>query len=313
MRIIFMGTPDFAVRTLEVLVENSKNSGIEVVGVITATDKPAGRGNKLQQSAVKKYALSKGLRVLQPPRLKNKAFLAELKSLNADLQVVVAFRMLPALVFEMPPLGTINLHASLLPQYRGAAPINWAVINGETQTGVTTFFIEQEIDTGKMIFQDTVEITPEMTAGELHDALMEKGGHLVLKTVKAIKSGDYPKIDQPTVSNANELKAAPKIFKETCKIDWNQSTEVIHNFVRGLSPYPCAFTKLEGKRFKIYKASPNDCQHNVPVGSILTDNQSYLYVATQDGLLNIETLQMEGKRKMEIEELLNGYNFFETK
>ncbi len=297
-----MGTPDFAVRTLEVLVENNCN----VVGVITATDKPAGRGNKLKASAVKKYALSKNLKVLQPKNLKSKKFNKELAALGADLQVVVAFRMLPAVVFDMPPKGTINLHASLLPDYRGAAPINWAVINGEKKSGITTFFIEQQIDTGKIIFQEEVDITEEMSAGDLHDVLMEKGAHLVLKTVQAIEAGDYPQVPQKVVE---EDKAAPKIYKEDCEINWAQATNKVYDFVRGLSPYPAAYTNLDEYRFKIYKATKELAKHNIEAGKYITDNKSYLKVATQDGFLNILELQLAGKRKMEVSDFLRGFSF----
>ncbi|MBC7892282.1 MAG: methionyl-tRNA formyltransferase, partial [Sphingobacteriaceae bacterium] len=240
-----MGTPDFAVASLRHLVE----AGCQVVAVITAPDKPAGRGHHLQQSAVKQYAASVGLPVLQPEKLKNAEFLEELQSYHADLQVVVAFRMLPEVVWAMPPLGTFNLHASLLPQYRGAAPINWAIINGETETGVTTFFIRQEIDTGPLLFQETEPIHPDDTAGTLHDRLMQHGAALVLKTVQAIEAGEYPDLPQ---SEARDLKKAPKIFKETGEIDWNQPAETVRNFVRGLSPYPAAWTTLSGKVLKIF-------------------------------------------------------------
>lgn len=302
MKIIFMGTPDFAVASLKILVENN----YDVVGVITATDKVAGRGNKVQMSAVKKYALSQNLNVLQPPNLKSKKFLKELKSLNADLQVVVAFRMLPAVVFDMPPLGTFNLHASLLPEYRGAAPINWAVINGDKRSGVTTFFIEQEIDTGKMIFQEEVSIDNEMNAGDLHDTLMDVGSQLVLKTVQAIESGDYPQIEQPHLEH---MRPAPKIFKETCEIKWKMRTKKVYNQIRGLSPYPAAFTFLNDHRIKIFKTRPINYVHNMEPGHFLTDNKTFLHVATMDGFLAIEELQMAGKRKMNIEDFLRGFDF----
>jgi len=301
MRIIFMGTPDFAVQSLAKLVEG----GCEVVAVITATDKAAGRGKKLRPSPVKQYAIEKNIPVLQPKNLKAASFLEELKSYKADLQVVVAFRMLPAVVFEMPPLGTFNLHASLLPQYRGAAPINWAVINGETETGVTTFFIEQQIDTGLMIFQEKTIITPNMTAGELHDQLMIQGANLVLKTVEAIKSGEYPQIKQTEI---NQLKSAPKIFKEDCKIDWQKPMEEVHNFIRGLSPYPAAFTFINEKRFKVFKTSKIPLFATDNPGKWETDNESFLHFHTTDGLIAIEELQMEGKKRMTIKDFLRGYN-----
>ncbi len=302
MKIVFMGTPDFAVGILKHLIENDCN----IVGVITATDKAAGRGNKIQYSAVKKYALEQGLNILQPKNLKSPKFLKELKALEADLQVVVAFRMLPAVVFEMPPKGTVNLHGSLLPQYRGAAPINWAVINGEKKSGVTTFFIEQQIDTGQIIFKGETEITENMTAGELHDLLMVQGAEVMLKTVRAIEAGDFPQIPQP---NDVELKPAPKIFKEDCKIDWNRSTDDLHNFIRGLSPYPAAYTVLQNKRFKIFRTTKINQQTVLEPGQIDTDNKTYIHIATKDGYLCIKELQMEGKRKMKVADLLRGFNF----
>jgi len=296
-----MGTPDFAVQSLAKLVE----SGCEVVAVITATDKAAGRGKKLRPSPVKQYALEKNIPVLQPKNLKANSFLEELKSYKADLQVVVAFRMLPAVVFEMPPLGTFNLHASLLPQYRGAAPINWAVINGETETGATTFFIEQQIDTGLIIFQEKTSIAPNMTAGELHDRLMIQGADLVLKTVKAIELGEYPQVAQATTSN---LKNAPKIFKEDCKIDWQKPMDEVHNFIRGLSPYPAAFTIIKDKRFKIFKTTKIPLFAAGNSGEWETDDESFLHFHTTDGLIAIEELQMEGKKRMNIKDFLRGYN-----
>jgi len=306
MKIVFMGTPDFAVGILKHLVENN----CEIVGVITATDKAAGRGNKIQYSAVKKYALEQGLKILQPKNLKSKAFLKELKALQADLQVVVAFRMLPAVVFELPTKGTINLHGSLLPQYRGAAPINWAVINGEKKSGVTTFFIEQEIDTGQIIYKGETEITENMTAGELHDLLMNQGAEIMLKTVKAIESGNYPQTPQP---QGVELKAAPKIFKEDCKIDWEQLTDKVHDFIRGLSPYPAAYTVLKNKRFKIFKTTKVREKPTLSPGQIDTDNKTFIHIATNDGYLCIKELQMEGKKRMKTEDLLRGFSFVTLK
>lgn len=305
-KIIFMGTPDFAVATLKKLVENSCN----VVAVITAPDKPAGRGLKLHETPVKQYAVSQNIPVLQPEKLKNSTFLEELKSYQADLQIVVAFRMLPEVVWAMPTIGTFNLHGSLLPQYRGAAPINWAVINGETETGVTTFFIEKEIDTGKIIFKDTEAILPEDNAGSIHDKLMERGANLVLKTVKAIEQGNYPQEPQPMDV---ELKSAPKIFKETCEIDWLKTTDQIHNFVRGLSPYPTAWTRLDGKVCKIYKTnlmtnSPENLTFEEGKNWV-SDGKKYLFFKTQNGVLSIEELQLEGKKRMGIEEFLRGYRF----
>src|ERR1043165_9173853 len=246
LRIVFMGTPEFAVASLDALV----NKGYNIVGVITAPDKPAGRGMKLQESAVKKYAVEKGLRILQPEKLKNPQFLDELKSLNADLQVVVAFRMLPEVVWNMPALGTINVHASLLPQYRGAAPINWAIINGEKQTGITTFKLKHEIDTGDILLQETINIGEDETAGELHDRMKEIGAQLLVKTIKGIADGSLKETPQPP----GDIKHAPKIFTETCHIKWNKSLNSIYNLIRGLSPYPGAFTLLDEKVLKIFKA-----------------------------------------------------------
>ncbi|MGZ3927285.1 MAG: methionyl-tRNA formyltransferase, partial [Mucilaginibacter sp.] len=248
MRIVFMGTPEFAVTSLDALIK----AGSEIVGVVTAPDKPAGRGQKLNVSAVKQYALDNNLRVLQPEKLKNEEFLEELRSLNADLQVVVAFRMLPEAVWNMPSKGTINLHASLLPQYRGAAPINWVLINGEKESGVTTFFLKHEIDTGDILFTEKVTLTGHETAGELHDRLMYKGAGLLVKTVKGVESGRYSEHPQAELSTGTELKNAPKIFKEDCKIDWNQPAEKVYNLIRGLSPYPTAFTILNEKILKVF-------------------------------------------------------------
>ncbi len=300
LRLIFMGTPEFAVSSLQKLVE----SGCNVVAVVTAPDKPAGRGLQLTPSPVKQYALSQGLPVLQPEKLKNPAFLEELRSYQADLQIVVAFRMLPELVWNMPPKGTFNLHASLLPQYRGAAPINWAIINGETQTGVTTFFLEHEIDTGKIIFQETEPILENDNVGTLYERLMHKGAALVVKTVRAVEEGKYPQVAQ---SEAGTLKAAPKIFKETCEINWNQSAEAVRNFVRGLSPYPTAWTTLNGKFCKVFSVSvadPSDAQGEV--GHYITDHKSFLHFKTADGWVAVEELQLEGKKRMMVEEFLRG-------
>ena len=295
MRIIFMGTPDFAVATLQRLVEN----GFEVVAAITAPDKPVGRGQKMSESPVKKYALSQGIPVLQPEKLKNKAFLEELGTYNADLQVVVAFRMLPEAVWAMPKMGTINLHGSLLPQYRGAAPINWAVINGETMTGVTTFFIEKEIDTGNIIFSENIEIKVTDTAGDLHDRMMWIGGDLMVKTVRAIASGVYPSVKQDF---SKELKPAPKIFKETCKIDWQKDAKTIFDFVRGLSPYPAAWTILDGKVLKIFETEiVNDellelDNLKFEEFTLKTDHKKYLLIQTSKEHLAINSLQLEGKK-----------------
>ncbi|MFT4031475.1 MAG: methionyl-tRNA formyltransferase [Siphonobacter sp.] len=299
MRIIFLGTPEFAVESLRALVENE----CDVVAVVTAPDKPAGRGQQLQQSPVKQYAVSAGIPVLQPEKLKNPSFLEELKNYQADLQIIVAFRMLPEVVWNMPPLGTFNLHASLLPQYRGAAPINWAVMNGETETGVSTFFLQQEIDTGPLIFQEKEPISDEDTVGSLYDRLMKRGAQLVLKTVWAIESGEYPQISQPEIT---EMKAAPKIFRETCEIDWMKPVEVVRNQIRGLAPYPAAWTTLTGKTCKIYWANKSSYQEEAMPGSYRTDRKSYLQFRCADGWLAIEELQLEGKKRMEIEEFLRG-------
>jgi len=300
MKVVFMGTPTFAVASLQKLIENK----IAVVGVITAVDKPAGRGRKLQKSAVKQYAESQNLTILQPKNLKNETFLAELKSLQADLFIVVAFRMLPALVFKMPPKGTFNLHASLLPQYRGAAPINWAIINGEKETGVTSFFIEQQIDTGKIIHQQKVAIEADETAGTLHDKLMVAGANLILKTVNDIAAETY------TITEQDDTKAtrkAPKIFKEDCKIDWNNTTENIDLFIRGLSPYPAAYTFLNDLQLKIYASETEIEDHNLKVGEYLTDNRSYLKFATKNGFIIVKELQLQGKKRMDIKAFLNGF------
>ncbi len=308
MRIIFMGTPDFAVATLQSLVEN----GFEVVAAITAPDKPVGRGQKMSESPVKKYALSRGIPVLQPEKLKNKVFLEELATYKADLQVVVAFRMLPEAVWAMPKMGTINLHGSLLPQYRGAAPINWAVINGEIMTGVTTFFIEKEIDTGNIIFSENIEIKATDTAGDLHDRMMWIGGDLMVKTVKAIESGVYPSVKQDF---SQELKPAPKIFKETCKIDWQLDAKAIYDFVRGLSPYPAAWTTLDGKVLKIFETEivneelPELDNLVFEDFTLKTDNKKHLLIQTPDSFLAIKSLQLEGKKRMTTEEFLRGYRF----
>lgn len=299
LRIIFMGTPEFAVPSLDILVEN----GFNVVAAITAPDKPQGRGQKLTFSPVKEAALKHRIPVLQPTNLKAPEFLEELRSYHANLQVVVAFRMLPEVVWAMPAIGTFNLHGSMLPQYRGAAPINWAIINGETETGVTTFFLKHEIDTGSIIFQEKEPIHTNDDAGAVYERLMYKGAALVLKTVKAIQSGDYPSIPQSTDM---EIKHAPKIFKETCKIDWSQPAEMIVNFVRGLSPYPAAWTILSEKNFKVFKATRGQRGVSQNVGTFQTDNKSYLRVQASDGWIDVDVLQPEGKKKMTTEEFFRG-------
>jgi methionyl-tRNA formyltransferase len=296
-----MGTPEFAVPSLEIMVENKFN----VVAVITAPDKPQGRGQKLMPSPVKECALKYNIPVLQPTNLKSPEFLEELKSYNANLQIVVAFRMLPEVVWAMPSLGTFNLHASLLPQYRGAAPINWAIINGEKETGVTTFFLKHEIDTGSIIFQEKEPILESDNVGSLYERLMKKGSQLILKTVKAIEAGDYPSLPQST---GIETKHAPKIFKETCQINWNQSSQQIINFVRGLSPYPAAWTVLSGKTYKIFKCQSVVDKRSSTVGQIETDNKTYLYVKALDGWISILEFQPEGKKRMTVEEFFRGNN-----
>jgi methionyl-tRNA formyltransferase len=336
MRIIFMGTPDFAVESLRILVENNYN----VVAVITAPDKPIGRGQKMGMSAVKEYVLANAshIPILQPEKLKNPEFLAELKSYQADLQIVVAFRMLPEVVWNMPSLGTFNLHGSLLPQYRGAAPINWAIMNGETETGVTTFFLKQDIDTGSIIFQEKEPISLTDNVGDVYVRLMHKGARLVLKTVQAIENGSYPQEPQDESQHINH---APKIFKETCEINWNQPVKKVYDFIRGLSPYPVAWTMLGDKNCRIYRASmwsvetpttgineieigqplsvspqtTNQIQLSVEtqttvataIGSFSSDGKKYLHFQCADGLLAVEELQLEGKKRMGIEEFLRGY------
>lgn len=299
-----MGTPEFAVPSLQILYEN----GYDIVGVITAPDKPKGRGKALQGTPVKAYAESVGLKVLQPTNLKSENFLSELSTLKADLQIVVAFRMLPEVVWDMPSGGTFNLHGSLLPQYRGAAPINWAIINGETETGVTTFFLKHEIDTGSVILQDKEPIADEDTVGDVYQRLMTKGASLVLKTVQTIENGA---VELKPQVESTDLKPAPKIHKETCLIDWNQGSEQVRNFIRGLSPYPAAWTVIGDKKFKIYKAKhPLDRSEKEGVtGSFSTDNKTYLSIKTADGWIDILELQMEGKKRMLVEDLLRGYKF----
>lgn len=299
LRIIFMGTPEFAVPSLRSLVESNSN----VIAVITVPDKPSGRGQKQTSSPVKIYAEAQGIPVLQPEKLKNPEFIAQLKALNADLQVVVAFRMLPEIVWSMPRFGTFNLHGSLLPQYRGAAPINWAVMNGETETGVTTFFIEKEIDTGKIIYQEHEPISAEDDAGSVYERLMHIGGELVVKTVRAIEAGDYPQEPQ---DESNEIKLAPKIFRETCEIDWTKTATSIHNFVRGLSPYPAAWTTLNGLSCKIFKTSVTEDITAAEPGSFRTDNKTFLQFRAGDVWVSIDVLQMEGKKKMPIVDFLRG-------
>lgn len=309
LRIVFMGTPEFAVESLKALVENDYN----VMGVITMPDKPAGRGYKMQQSEVKKYALEHNLVLLQPERLKNEVFLKELQNLRPDLQIVVAFRMLPEVVWNMPKYGTLNLHASLLPQYRGAAPINWAIINGEKETGVTTFFLTHEIDTGKIIFQEKIAILEKDNAGTVHDKLMKIGAELVLKTVDAVINDTVETIPQESlIDDEKQLKPAPKIFKETCKIDWNQPSEKIYDFIRGLSPYPAAWTELfmpghEPLSLKIFNVSIKKAADSLKPGSIVTDNRTFIGIAVNDGYISLTDIQAAGKKRMKVNDFLNGF------
>ncbi|UII76079.1 methionyl-tRNA formyltransferase [Flagellimonas sp. HMM57] len=304
LRIVFMGTPDFAVGSLKEILD----AGFKVVSVITAPDRPAGRGRKIQESAVKQFATAQNLKILQPTNLKSEEFLGELKNLGANLHVVVAFRMLPKAVWQMPKFGTFNLHASLLPQYRGAAPINWAVINGETKTGVTTFFIDEKIDTGNIILQKEEEIRSEDTAGTLHDKLMILGAELVVATCQQISEG---KVSSTTQKHFGDLKPAPKLHKENCKINWEASLENIHNLVRGLSPYPsawCCFLNGEKEEsIKIYKTRMEPEKHDFKVGKLLADKKT-LRVATKEGYLQLLEIQLSGKRKMNVSEILNGLN-----
>lgn len=303
LRIVFMGTPDFAVPALDILVRH----GYPIVGVITAPDKPGGRGKHLLQSAVKKYALAQNLPVLQPTNLKSPDFLSELKSLHADLQVVVAFRMLPEVVWSMPAKGTFNLHASLLPQYRGAAPINWAVINGERETGLTTFFLTAEIDTGDVLFQEKIDIGENETAGELHDRMMIMGADLVLNSVQTIESGNFQLLPQ----NEDLASKAPKIFHETCEINFKQPAAAVHNFIRGLSPYPAAWTTLKGKNMKILRTvvvnEPHNVEPGLPPGQFLIEGKKRLWIATMDGFIDVLEIQPEGAKRMDAASFLNGY------
>ena len=305
LRIVYMGTPEFAVASLDALV----SGGYNVVGVVTMPDKPAGRGYKVQFSAVKEYALAHNLPLLQPEKLKDEQFLEELKALKADLQIVVAFRMLPEVVWNMPPMGTFNLHGSLLPQYRGAAPINWAIINGEKETGVTTFFLQHEIDTGDLILQKKIAIHRTDNAETIHDQLMVLGAQTVVETVDCILDGTAPKMPQPEVA---ELKMAPKIFKETCKINWDNDCESIYNFVRGLSPYPTAWSELMNDNtlpipMKIYAVTTEQTSHTYTHGTIITDGKKELKVACKDGFVIIQSLQLSGKKRMNSDEFLRGY------
>ena len=334
LRIVFMGTPEFAVASLDALLK----AGYNIVGVITSPDKPAGRGMKMNESPVKKYAVEHNIKILQPEKLKNPEFLSALKSLNADLQIVVAFRMLPEIVWNMPRMGTVNLHGSLLPQYRGAAPINWAVINGEKETGVTTFKLKQEIDTGDILLQEKFPIGENETAGEVHDRMKEIGAQVLVKTVKGLVDGSLKEVSQENVSDGLRLtQHAPKIFTETCKIDFTKTTDEVHNLIRGLSPLPGAFTQLDGKTLKIYrsekeafpelrsfpslssgtseggasgqKETPAVAGQAVRPGEYKTDGKTFLKFACSNGYIYVKELQMEGKKKMSVEEFLRGYRF----
>lgn len=299
-----MGTPDFAVPSLDVLVKN----GYEVVGVVTVADKMGGRGMKqVLESPVKKYAVEQGIPVLQPEKLRNPEFLAQLRALEANLFIVVAFRMLPEIVWNMPALGTFNLHGSLLPRYRGAAPINWAVINGDTETGVTTFFLQHEIDTGNIIFQDKLPINENETAGDIHDRMMQLGAGTVLKTVQAIEAGTVPQHAQ----DDSQASHAPKIFHETCLINFDQNTDQVHNFVRGLSPFPAAWTTLDELELKVLRTEKEIVEHEHPVGYLFSDGRSYLKYSTRDGYVKVLELQLQGRKRMGVRDFLNGYKIKE--
>ena len=306
-----MGTPEFAVPSLQRIVDADYN----VVAVITAPDKPAGRGMQLTESAVKKYALSKNLKILQPKKLKNPDFINKLKELNADLQVVVAFRMLPEVVWNMPPMGTINLHGSLLPQYRGAAPINWAIINGEKETGVTTFKLQQEIDTGNILLQKKIEISETETAGQLHDEMMEAGADLLLQTINELVKHSIKEVEQQNWKNSkpgeqnitSQLRHAPKIFTETCEINWEKSIDEIYNLIRGLSPYPTAFTFLNDKKLKIFSAEKEIGIAKENPGTFITDNKTFLKFVANNGYISLKELQLEGKKKMKVQDFLRGW------
>ena len=322
IRVVFMGTPEFAVSSLDAMMK----AGLNIVGVVTAPDKPAGRGMKMNESVVKKYALKNGLKILQPEKLKNEQFLSELRSLNADLQVVVAFRMLPEVVWNMPPKGTINLHASLLPQYRGAAPINWAVINGEKETGVTTFKLQHEIDTGNILLQEKIEIGDNETAGELYDRMKEIGARLLVDTVKGLMEGTLQETPQSSIVNRQSsienydstytihdsrftIKHAPKITTQTCQIDWRKSTDEIHNLIRGLSPYSAAFTELGDRTLKIFRSEKEHAPPTSRPGRWETDRKTWLKFACSDGYIHVKDVQLEGKKRMGIEDFLRGYRF----
>jgi len=302
LRIVFMGTPDFAVASLDAICK----AGFQVVGVITAPDRPAGRGMKLTESAVKKYATENSLNILQPVKLKDPDFLHTLRALEADLQIVVAFRMLPEVVWNMPPMGTVNLHGSLLPQYRGAAPINWSIINGEKETGVTTFKLKQEIDTGDILLQEKFPVSDTDNFGDVHDRMKEIGAAVLVKTIRGLAEGSLKEIPQSMVDSGT-LKSAPKIFTDHCRIDWTKPVQEIHNLIRGLSPYPGAFTSFQGKMLKIYRSS---IEYQVPAGepgAFSSDGKTFLKFACRDGYILVKELQLEGKKKMGTEDFLRGY------
>ena len=314
LRIVYMGTPEFAVESLKRLVEG----GYNVVGVITTPDKPIGRhGSVLQPSPVKKYAVAQGLRVMQPVKLKDEAFVSELRSIGADLQIVVAFRMLPEVVWAMPRLGTFNLHASLLPQYRGAAPINWAVMNGDTETGITTFFLQHEIDTGEIIDQVRVPISDTDNVGDVYERLMLLGGDLTVKTGDAIIAGTVKSVPQEALTNGEQLRPAPKIFKDTCRIDWQRGVKPVYDFVRGLSPYPAAWTELhQGEAapvvMKVYETQKEPCEHQLPTGSVDTDGKTYMRIAVPGGFVRLLSLQLAGKKRMPVTDFLRGFRMTEA-
>lgn len=310
LRIVYMGSPDFAVGPLKELL----NNGYQVVAVVTVPDKPAGRGQKLSQSPVKKFALQKHIPVIQPEHLSDEAFIRILQGYHPDLQIIVAFRILPEVIWKLPPQGTFNLHASLLPQYRGAAPINWALINGETETGVTTFFLSQPVDTGHIIFQEKTSILPDETAGELHNRLMELGSYLVVKTVKAIEDGTVNQTNQQSLIRAGTvLKKAPKLSRDDCRIDWNQSMDSVRNKIRGLSPIPGAFTYLGTNQedtvlLKVFRTSGQPGTPSPHPGKIITDHKSYLAITTNDGIIFLEEVQLESKKRMPVHEFLRGFH-----
>lgn len=301
-----MGTPEFAVPSLQKLYE----AGYDIAAVVTAPDKPAGRGMQLTQSAVKKFAIEKNLKILQPEKLKSPAFIEELQLLKADVQVVVAFRMLPEIVWNMPPMGTINLHGSLLPNYRGAAPINWAIINGEKETGVTTFKLQHEIDTGNILLQEKIKIEADETAGTLHDKMMETGADLLLKTIRELETGNLKETEQHSAlshESSASIHHAPKIFTETCEINWDKSVEEIYNQIRGLSPYPAAFTFMNGKKLKIFSSQKESGNESNKPGAYVTDHKTFLKFSAADGFVSLKEIQLEGKKRMKIDDFLRGW------